>query len=113
MDSSSGGEGYRSPVAPSAIVLMLPTSHFSGALSIQLTSRLFSPELCTEFGLTAFQQVEDNLSSLRILSQIIKQQDAAIWSAERNLKEATTRYKAGLDPYLNVINAQTLLLNSQ
>lgn len=63
--------------------------------------------------LIAFQQVEDNLSSLRILSRTIEQQDAAVRSAERNLKEATARYKAGLDPYLNVINAQTLLLNSQ
>ena len=63
--------------------------------------------------LTAFQQVEDNLASLRILSLAIAQQDAAVQSAQRNLEEATTRYKAGLDPYLNVINAQTLLLNTQ
>lgn len=63
--------------------------------------------------LTAFQQVEDDLASLRILSLNIQQQDAAVRSAERNLKEATARYKGGLDPYLNVINAQTLLLNAQ
>jgi NodT family efflux transporter outer membrane factor (OMF) lipoprotein len=63
--------------------------------------------------LTAFQEVEDNLASLRILSQDIEQQNAAVEAATRNLQLATVRYKAGLDPYLNVIAAQTLLLNGQ
>ena len=63
--------------------------------------------------LTAFQQVEDNLASLRILSQDIDQQDAAVEAATRSLQEATVRYKAGLDPYLNVIAAQTILLSDQ
>lgn len=63
--------------------------------------------------LTAFQQVEDSLASLRILKQEIDQQNAATAAAARALQEATTRYKAGLDPYLNVIAAQTALLNDQ
>ena len=63
--------------------------------------------------LTAFQQVEDNLASLRILRQDIDQQNAATEAAARALHEATVRYKAGLDPYLNVIVAQTALLNAQ
>jgi NodT family efflux transporter outer membrane factor (OMF) lipoprotein len=63
--------------------------------------------------LAAFQQVEDNLASLRILSQSIQQQNAAVAAARRGLEEATARYKAGLDPYLNVLTAQTVLLNDQ
>jgi NodT family efflux transporter outer membrane factor (OMF) lipoprotein len=63
--------------------------------------------------LTAFQQVEDNLASMRILSQAIDQQEAAVGAATRSLHEATVRYKAGVDPYLNVITAQTVLLNDQ
>jgi NodT family efflux transporter outer membrane factor (OMF) lipoprotein len=63
--------------------------------------------------LTAFQQVEDNLASLRILRQDIDEQNAATEAAARALHEATVRYKAGLDPYLNVIAAQTALLNDQ
>jgi len=63
--------------------------------------------------LTAFQQVEDNLAALRILRQVIEQQDSAIESAGRSLQEAEVRYKAGLDPYLNVIAAQTVLLSDQ
>jgi len=63
--------------------------------------------------LTAFQQVEDNLAALRLLTQEVAQQDAAVKSAQRFLAIATDRYKLGLDPYLNVITAQTALLNTQ
>ena len=63
--------------------------------------------------LTAFQQVEDNLAALRILSQTIEQQDSAVESAARNLQEAEVRYRAGLDPYLNVLSAETQLLNDR
>ncbi|MGB2621291.1 MAG: efflux transporter outer membrane subunit [Candidatus Acidiferrum sp.] len=63
--------------------------------------------------LTAFQQVEDNLAALRILSVEIQYQDAAVKSAERDLALATDRYKVGIDPYLNVITAQTSLLSNR
>jgi NodT family efflux transporter outer membrane factor (OMF) lipoprotein len=63
--------------------------------------------------LTAFQQVEDNLAALRILSQEIGEQDVAIASAQRSLKLATDRYRLGIDPYLNVITAQTTLFSNQ
>jgi NodT family efflux transporter outer membrane factor (OMF) lipoprotein len=63
--------------------------------------------------LVAFQQVEDNLAALRILSTQIQQQDAAIESAQRNLQVTNDRYRAGIDPYLNVIAAQASLLNNQ
>jgi NodT family efflux transporter outer membrane factor (OMF) lipoprotein len=63
--------------------------------------------------LTAFQQVEDNLSTLRILSLQIQQQDAAVKSADRNLGLASDRYRLGIDPYLNVITAQTTLLTNE
>ena len=63
--------------------------------------------------LSAFQQVEDNLSSIRILSIEIAQQDTAVGSAQRNLKIAIDRYKLGIDPYLNVITAQTTLFSNQ
>lgn len=63
--------------------------------------------------LTAFQQVEDNLATLRILSQQVRQQDTAVTSAQRNLQLAMQRYQAGIDPYLNVITAQTTLLTNQ
>lgn len=63
--------------------------------------------------LTAFQQVEDNLAAVRVLARTIAEQDAAVDAAARSLDEATARYTGGLDPYLNVITAQTTLLNAQ
>ena len=63
--------------------------------------------------LTAFQQVEDNLAGLRILSKEIQEQDTAIGSAQRSLNLATERYRLGIDPYLNVITAQTTLFSNQ
>jgi NodT family efflux transporter outer membrane factor (OMF) lipoprotein len=63
--------------------------------------------------LTGFVQVEDNLAALRILSGEIQKQDAAVQSSRENLSLATDRYKAGFDPYLNVITAQQTLLGNE
>jgi len=63
--------------------------------------------------LTAFQEVEDNLAALRILSQVIDEQSATVASAQRTLQLADVRYRSGIDPYLNVIIAQAAVLNAQ
>jgi len=60
--------------------------------------------------LTAFQQVEDSLAALRILTKAVEQQDSAVESAGRSLQVAGVRFQAGIDPYLNVLAAQTALL---
>ena len=63
--------------------------------------------------LTAFQEVEDNLAALGILSRELDEQNAAVASAQRSLELATERYKTGIDSYLNVITAQATLLANQ
>jgi NodT family efflux transporter outer membrane factor (OMF) lipoprotein len=63
--------------------------------------------------LTAFQQVEDYIATLRVTSGQIGKQDQAIQAAQKYLDIATSRYETGLDPYLNVITAQTTLLSDQ
>jgi NodT family efflux transporter outer membrane factor (OMF) lipoprotein len=63
--------------------------------------------------LTSFQEVEDNLAALRILSHELDQQNEAVASAQRALTLSNERYKSGIDSYLNVITAQTALLNNQ
>jgi NodT family efflux transporter outer membrane factor (OMF) lipoprotein len=63
--------------------------------------------------LTAFQQVEDNLASVRILSEQIVQLQKAVASAQTNLELEIGRYETGLDPYIDVVIAQTILLNNQ
>jgi NodT family efflux transporter outer membrane factor (OMF) lipoprotein len=63
--------------------------------------------------LTAFQQVEDYIATLRVVSEQIAKQDAAIRSAQRYVEIAMSRYETGLDPYLDVITAQNTLLSDQ
>jgi NodT family efflux transporter outer membrane factor (OMF) lipoprotein len=63
--------------------------------------------------LTAFQQVEDFLAAVRILSQQIELQQEVVKSAERFLELANARYYTGVDTYLNVLVAQTTLLSNQ
>lgn len=63
--------------------------------------------------LTAFQQVEDYLAATRILSQQILKQQEAVDSAQTYLKLEMSRYQTGLDPYTNVMIAQTTLLGDQ
>jgi NodT family efflux transporter outer membrane factor (OMF) lipoprotein len=63
--------------------------------------------------LTAFQQVEDYLAQERILSQQVGQQKAAAQSAQRFVDMETSRYQTGIDPYVNLVTAQTTLLSDQ
>ena len=63
--------------------------------------------------LVAFQQVEDALASLRILSQAIDEQDSAVESSRRSFQEEDVRYRSGLDPYSTLIIAQATLLDAQ
>jgi NodT family efflux transporter outer membrane factor (OMF) lipoprotein len=63
--------------------------------------------------LQAFQDVEDNLSSLRILSSESLAQQRAVDSARRSLSISTYRYKGGVTTYLEVITAQTTQLANE
>ncbi|HEX4320482.1 MAG TPA: efflux transporter outer membrane subunit [Acidobacteriaceae bacterium] len=63
--------------------------------------------------LAAFQQVEDYLSEVRILSQQMQQQQAAVDSAKKFLELETSRYDTGIDPYVDVVTAQNTLLSDQ
>jgi NodT family efflux transporter outer membrane factor (OMF) lipoprotein len=63
--------------------------------------------------LTAFQQVEDSLAAVRLLSQQILKQQQAVASSEEALKLEIARYETGVDPYLNVVTVQTTLLSNQ
>jgi outer membrane protein TolC len=50
---------------------------------------------------------------LRVLSQELQQQSAAVASSQRYLNLAKDRYRLGIDSYLNVITAQATLLGNQ
>lgn len=63
--------------------------------------------------LTAFQQVEDYLAQVRILSNQLVQERDAVQSAQENLKLEFGRYQTGIDPYVDVVTAETTLLTDQ
>jgi NodT family efflux transporter outer membrane factor (OMF) lipoprotein len=63
--------------------------------------------------LTAFQQVEDSLAEVRLLSDQIRRQQEAVDSSQRFLRLELGRYRTGIDSYLDVVIAQTTLLSNQ
>ena len=63
--------------------------------------------------LTAFQEVEDGLSGLRVLEQQGLAYDKAVKSAQNTVDISTSRYREGLANYLEVITAETSLLSNQ
>jgi NodT family efflux transporter outer membrane factor (OMF) lipoprotein len=63
--------------------------------------------------LTAYQQVEDNLVALRVLSNEQEQQREATTSAQESERIFNNRYVGGVDTYLQVITAQTSALNNE
>jgi multidrug efflux system outer membrane protein len=63
--------------------------------------------------LVAYQEVEDQLAALRILSGEAQSEADAVGDAQRAADIAMNRYKAGLVGYIDVLNAQTTLLANQ
>jgi NodT family efflux transporter outer membrane factor (OMF) lipoprotein len=63
--------------------------------------------------LTAFQQVEDQLSNLRILQQQAGAEVEAVRAAQRSLDISLNEYRAGTVAYTAVVTAQTALLGNQ
>jgi outer membrane protein TolC len=63
--------------------------------------------------LAAFQSVEDNLASLRILTKELTQRHQATVAGQRTVELSVVRFKNGVDSYLNVITAQNTFLSSR
>ncbi|MDE1176337.1 MAG: efflux transporter outer membrane subunit [Edaphobacter sp.] len=63
--------------------------------------------------LNAFKEVEDYLVSTRQLTEQTQRQKQAVDSSARYEALANTRYRTGVDTYLNVVTAQTSLLSNR
>src|SRR5208282_2190424 len=63
--------------------------------------------------LTAFGQVEDSMVATRTYSQQILRQQDAVKDGQDYLNLELVRYNTGVDPYVDVVIAQTTLLNNQ
>ncbi|WP_206996198.1 efflux transporter outer membrane subunit [Trinickia mobilis] len=63
--------------------------------------------------LQAFQEVEDNLSDLRILEQQTQTENEAVQASTRAAEISRTQYRDGAVNYLDVIDAERTVLQSQ
>jgi len=63
--------------------------------------------------LSAFQQVEDELASLRILAQQAQAEQIAVNAAQRAVNVLLNQYRAGTVAYTSVVTEQTVLLSDQ
>jgi len=61
----------------------------------------------------AFQDVEDQLSSLRVLEREAVVEQAAVASAQHSFNVSNQRYKGGVTSYLEVLTAEATLLQNQ
>jgi NodT family efflux transporter outer membrane factor (OMF) lipoprotein len=61
----------------------------------------------------AFNDVEDQLSGLRILEQETRVEQKAVESAQHSLDISNKRYKGGVTSYLEVLTAEATLLQNQ
>jgi multidrug efflux system outer membrane protein len=63
--------------------------------------------------LSAFQEVQDDLTGLSVLTQAEQSQQQAVDAARRTLDISTDRYSGGLVSYLDVVTAQQNLLSDE
>lgn len=63
--------------------------------------------------LSAFNDVEDQLSSLRILESESAAEERAVAAAQRSFDLSNRRYQGGVASYLEVLTAETALLQNQ
>ena len=123
----SGSAGFQSSSfarwlsAPSRVWSLGPDlalSLFDGGLRRALTEQALasydaSAASYRQTVLIAFQEVEDNLATLRILELEAKVQEEAVRAARQSVELTTNQYKAGLVSYLNVVTVQATLLSNE
>lgn len=63
--------------------------------------------------LNALREVQDNITGLEVLATARQSQADAVESSRRQLDIATSRYVGGLVNYLDVVNAQQILLSNE
>jgi len=82
---------------------------------VEITQAAYDAQVANyrQTALAAFQEVEDNLSTLRILEQESAKQHEATVAAENSLQLSLNRYKGGLVTYLEVITAQNIALTNE
>ena len=95
----------------------MQTVYDAGRRRAEVTNALAGYDLAIanyrQSSLTAFQEVEDNLATLRVLADEAAKQHEASVAAENSLQLSLNRYKGGLVTYLEVITAQSIALTNE
>jgi NodT family efflux transporter outer membrane factor (OMF) lipoprotein len=125
--SLSGAAGYQSDrylhliSAPNEIwsvggSLLMPLIDFGKTRAQVSSARAAYEDVLATYRqtvLTAFQEVEDNLATLRILAEESVVEDAALAAARQSFDLTMNQYQVGTVSYLNVISAQATLFNAE
>jgi NodT family efflux transporter outer membrane factor (OMF) lipoprotein len=108
---SSGSAEWNA--GPSASELLYDAGRRRAQVDAAIAQRDQATALYREQVLSAFRDVEDQLSALRVLQQEAAAQQRAVDAATRSTQLSTLRYKQGLATYLEVLTNQTIQLSDE
>jgi NodT family efflux transporter outer membrane factor (OMF) lipoprotein len=108
---SSGSAEWNA--GPSASELLYDAGRRKAQVDYAVAQRDQATALYREQVLSAFRDVEDQLSALRVLQQEAAVQQRAVDAARHSTELSTLRYKQGLATYLEVLTNQTIQLSDE
>jgi NodT family efflux transporter outer membrane factor (OMF) lipoprotein len=98
---------------PSANEILFDAGRRRAQVDLALAQREQATALYRQQVLSAFRDVEDQLSALRVLEDEATVTGRAVVAAKRSTELSTLRYKRGLAPYLEVLTNQTIELANE
>jgi len=98
---------------PTASETLFDAGRRKAQVDFALAQRAQATALYREQVLSAFRDVEDQLSALRVLQDEAVVTGRAVDSAKRSTELSTLRYKRGLATYLEVLTNQTIELTNE
>lgn len=108
---NSGSAEWNS--GPSAGEVLFDAGRRKAQVDYALAQREQATALYREQVLSAFRDVEDQLSALRVLAEEAVVTARAVDAAKKSTELSTLRYKRGLVPYLEVLTNQTIELTDE
>jgi NodT family efflux transporter outer membrane factor (OMF) lipoprotein len=100
-------------VTPAAVVTVFDAGRRRAAVAQATAASVQAEAAYGQAVLGAFRDVEDQLSTLRVLDEEATVQARATDAAERALTLATNRYRGGVASYLEVLTAQSAALTNE
>jgi NodT family efflux transporter outer membrane factor (OMF) lipoprotein len=98
---------------PSANEVLFDAGRRRAQMDFAVAQREQATALYREQVLSAFRDVEDQLSALKVLEEEATVQARAVDAAKMSTELSTLRYKRGLAPYLEVLTNQTIELTDE